>query len=88
MSFTSGLIVHYSGGMENIDAIIAKAGGPDAIARESKNTLYRISACGVQKWRQRGRIPDEHWDLIMRLSGVSMITLYRLNKARRSRPAA
>jgi hypothetical protein len=68
-----------------IPDLIKQAGGPKAIALASRKTKHRVSFYAVQKWAVRG-IPDEHWELIMGLAGVSLEEIYRANQEFRSRP--
>lgn len=68
-----------------IPDLIKQAGGPKAIALASRKTKHRVTFYAVQKWAHRG-IPDEHWDLIMELAGVSLETVYRANREFRARP--
>jgi hypothetical protein len=72
----------------DIAEIIERAGGPKTISELSKGTEQPITVSGVQKWRQRGFIPQEHWDLIQSITGVSIVQLHRISKQRRSRAAA
>jgi len=64
-----------------ISAIIKKAGGPNAIARASADTLKPISRWAVQKWKTSG-IPAIHWDMLMRLnSEITISDLYAANRS-------
>ncbi len=69
-----------------VHAIIRKAGGVDEIARESAATDATtgkpigkpIGADAVHKWRRNG-IPEEHWGLIIKLTGLDVETIYEAN---------
>lgn len=63
----------------SIPDLISLAGGPKAIALESRKSRHRVTYYAVQKWSVRG-IPDEHWDLMMRLTGASLEEIYKANR--------
>lgn len=69
--------------MTSVREIIQKAGGPKAIAEASEDTDYPVGVYAVHKWRRRG-IPDEHWELLRRLTGVPVATIYKVNLALKS----
>lgn len=69
--------------MTTVREIIRKAGGPKAIAEASEDTAYPVGIYAVHKWRRRG-IPDEHWELLKRLTGVPVATIYKVNLAMKS----
>lgn len=69
--------------MDSIDDLIRKAGGPKAISEASARTACPIGDAAVHKWRHRGLIPAEHWDLIAELTGVSVVTIHNINSAAR-----
>lgn len=68
--------------MKTIDDLIRAAGGPKAISEASARTLFPVGDAAVHKWRYRG-IPDDHWDLLAELAGVSVVTIHRINRATR-----
>ena len=70
---------------KTIPELIKSAGGPKAIAQASRKRKHRVTYFAVQKWAVRG-IPDEHWDLIMELAGVSLEEVYRANQEFKARP--
>lgn len=67
-----------------IPEIIDRAGGAITIAKESDSG---ISADAVYKWPKIG-IPDRHWPLVMRLSGVSADEMLAANVEARSAAGA
>lgn len=74
--------------MKSIRDLILKAGGATAIAEASRRDPDgQITPWAVEKWKSRG-IPDEHWDLLMDLAGVTPADLYAINKAVRGSRAA
>lgn len=71
----------------SVDDLIRLAGGPKALSEESAKTPKRIGTYAVHKWRRNG-IPDAHWELFLRIPGVSADTIYRANAALRHQCAA
>lgn len=53
--------------------------GAPCIEQESGRSLTRDA---VYKWRKIG-IPEKHWDLITRLSGVAIGDIFKANKLAR-----
>jgi len=73
--------------VRTVDDLIRLAGGAKALSEESANSTKRVGTYAVHKWRRNG-IPDEHWELFLRIPGVSADTIYRANAALRQRCAA
>ena len=67
----------------DIRQIIKDAGGPATIAEASKKSAKPIGAEAVKKWTRIG-IPDDHWPLMISLSGKSVEEIYAANAALRS----
>lgn len=57
-----------------ITDIIRRCGGAKVVAREAE----RVSVDAVYKWTKIG-IPDRHWPLVIRLSGVTADELVQAN---------
>src|ERR1700761_6940834 len=64
----------------SVSDILRMAGGAVAIERESQGGVKTAAA---YKW-VKGGIPDRHWPLIIRLSGVTADALLAANVAARS----
>lgn len=62
-----------------VQQIVARCGGAQAIAARST-----IGKWAVYKWPKIG-IPDEHWDLIMEMAGVTVDDIYRANRTAKHR---
>lgn len=65
-----------------VQNIVARCGGVRSIAERST-----VSAWAIYKWYRKG-IPEEHWDLVMSLAGVSVQQIYQANKTARYRLGA
>lgn len=70
----------------DIREIIEKGGGAPRIAEESERlaaldpVTYRIAKVkAVYKWATNG-IPEWHWPVVARLSGVTEIDIYKANR--------
>jgi hypothetical protein len=72
----------------DVTQLISKAGGPSVIAQRSAETGSPISVWAIQKWRARQSIPDEHWQLLSQLTGLSIAEIYAISAARRGSRAA
>jgi hypothetical protein len=59
-------------------------GGAPAIAEASQRTDHPIGVDAVYKWRLIG-IPDHHWPLMLRLTGVSLDAIFNANQSLRRR---
>jgi hypothetical protein len=53
--------------------IVQRCGGPVELSKQVGRTHW-----AVYKWNKNG-IPDEYWDLIMSLAGVSVDQIYNAN---------
>ncbi len=73
--------------IRSIPDLISLAGGPKAIAAASLQSRQQVTYYAVQKWSSRG-IPDEHWELMMSLTGVSLEEIYRANRDFKARKVA
>ena len=60
----------YGSGMTDIDAIIARLGGPDAAAR-----LTGVTTEAVRKWRQARAVPAKHWQAVIAATGLPLSAL-------------
>lgn len=67
-----------------VQSIVALCGGARRIAAQSHP---RVGTWAVYKWYGKG-IPDEHWDRVMQLSGVTVEDLYQANRMARHREGA
>jgi hypothetical protein len=70
--------------MRTVADIIKDAGGPSAIATESKGS---ISVEAVYKWPRIG-IPDRHWAVVMPRAKASAHEMLLANTAARSKESA
>lgn len=62
-----------------VQEIVKRCGGPSALEELSAGDLTRWA---VYKWYKNG-IPEDRWELVMRLSEVSVTDLYEANLALR-----
>ena len=70
--------------MLTIDKIIAKAGGPNALAAEALRQGQNLQAASVNNWRVTGIIPEKRWEVVRALVNVSEKRLHKLNEAARA----
>lgn len=73
----------------NIRDLIRMADGAPRISEASQKTDNPVGVDAVYKWQHNG-IPDDHWPLMMRLTGVSLDVIFTANqllKRRRRRQA-
>lgn len=73
----------------DIRDLIKRAGGAPVISEASQKTDNPVGVDAVYKWQHNG-VPDDHWPLMMRLTGVSLDVIFNANqslKRRRRRQA-
>ena len=54
-------------------------GGPDKVADASKGTDHPITAEAALKWYRNG-IPERHWPLVRKLTGLAVDQIYAANR--------
>ncbi len=62
-----------------VQQIVARCGGAPSISARSD-----VSSWAVYKWYRNG-IPNEHWDLLMEMSGVTAAEIHQANRMARAR---
>jgi hypothetical protein len=62
-----------------VQEIVKRCGGPSVLEEFSPGDLTHWA---VYKWYKNG-IPEDRWELVMRLSGVSVTDVYEANLALR-----
>lgn len=70
--------------MKTIDKIIAKAGGPKALAAEALRQGQELKPFTVRQWAYRGTIPEWRWPVVRALVKVSVAKLHALNEQTRA----
>jgi hypothetical protein len=59
--------------------IIKDCGGAIAVSRASQRTASAVTNEAVFKWYRNG-IPEDHWPMIMELSGRTVDQIYQANR--------
>jgi hypothetical protein len=62
-----------------VQQIIRECGGAVKVAAASQETPNPITSEAVFKWYRNG-IPEDHWPLVMRLSGRKLEDVYNANR--------
>lgn len=73
--------------MDEIEKLIAAA-DPEKIVKAALRRDMELTVDAVYKWKKRGQIPLDYWDIVMKLAGVSLDKIYAINKAMRQKKAA